>query len=92
MRTRPRRLSGVGLPHFEADARVARKLATQNAALLANAGGLSPTRRALDSLALIDPTAAQLATPPPLAPHSRPDAGVTLDPYRRRQGSVSSSS
>ncbi|WOX15313.1 hypothetical protein [Streptomyces sp. N50] len=82
----------MGFLHFEAGARVARKVATRTRSSFANAGGLSLTRRALDSLALIGPTAAQLATPPPLAPHSRPDAGVTLDPYRRRQGSASSSS
>ncbi|MFE7278690.1 glycoside hydrolase family 3 protein [Streptomyces sp. NPDC057623] len=44
-----------------AGARVAREVATQGAVLLANDGGLPLSRRALNSLALIGPTAAQVA-------------------------------
>ncbi|MFJ2743844.1 beta-glucosidase [Streptomyces sp. NPDC087440] len=45
----------------EAGARVAREVATQGAVLLANNGGLPLSRAALDDLALIGPTAGQVA-------------------------------
>ncbi|MBO0510381.1 glycoside hydrolase family 3 protein [Streptomyces beijiangensis] len=55
------RVHARGNVDVEAGARVARAVATQGAVLLANDGGLPLSRTALRDLALIGPTAAQVA-------------------------------